>query len=302
MRGLSVWHTFHGWRTRTRWCAKLVLFVVALLLVLYPRLWLLPPSIARLWDLNSVLDPAHPGLQPLAERVQALAPAPAPAEAVQDAVQQVVYEQVPYAFDWETWGVVEYLPTVEETLRAGREDCDGRAVIAASLLRRLGHDAWLVSDFKHTWVLARDPATQAEARGLMAPGAGGQSLIADETGTRAVLDRALFANLGRGLAFGISVFPLLREVLLLAVIAVLTLHPWSSRGQRLAGLALLVVALVAVRWAGAAPAGGASLALLWGGVVAAVAGWLFLAFKRREKGAIGGERSVHVPGAGGDAS
>ena len=44
-------------------------------------------------------------------------------------VEKFVYGHVPYAWDWDTWGVADYLPSVAEVRRMGREDCDGRAVV-----------------------------------------------------------------------------------------------------------------------------------------------------------------------------
>ncbi len=190
-------------------------------------------------------------------------------------VEQVVYRNVTYAFDWDTWGVMDWLPTVDEVLAKGREDCDGRAVVAASLLRRLGYDAHFVTDLKHAWVATPEGE-------LMAPGAGEKTMTGDPNGTRLTLGAGTIANLGRGLAFGVSVFPLGRELIIVAAIGLLTMHPWSSMARRVVGGMLLVAALAFLRAAGAeAQSLSTTPAFTWGGLSLAIIGWLVLAWQAR---------------------
>jgi len=179
------------------------------------------------------------------------------------------------------WGGMDSIPTVAEVAAKGREDCDGRAVVAASILKRLGYDATLACDLKHVWVVARDPRTGAGGE-LMSPGKGEKSLVSTDTGTRFSLTLGLVRNLGRGMAFGMAVFPLLREVILVAVLAALALQPASSRWRRALGCVLCAAALAIVRIAEAPPWGLLDMPnLAWAGVLVLVAGWGLLVYRGR---------------------
>jgi len=276
---LNAWHRFHRRPRWVRWPLKTTLFVLTVALTLYPKVWLIPRCIERLGNMNGVLDPQHPELAQLARQVGRQTPASdLPAR-----VQDVVYERVPYAFDWDTWGVMDYLPTVAEVFEKGREDCDGRAVVAASLLRHLGHEAWLVSDIEHVWVVMREQTpTGPRDHELMTPGRGGKTLVAGETGTQASLSLVMLANVGRGLALGVRIFPLGREIIILAMLCALTLHPWSSPLRRAGGCALLFAGLVLVRLAGTpGQTSHWGHALFYAALISAVTGWILLAIKRR---------------------
>jgi hypothetical protein len=281
----DLWQRIHAWPRRLRWPLKGGLLAVTVLLTLFPKVWLVPVWIERLQHLNEVVDPTYPGLAGLEAQVAArVGEKPALADVVRP-VEEAVYQRIPYAYDWDTWGVMDYLPTVAEVFAMGREDCDGRAVVAASLLRRMGYSGWLVSDLTHTWVVARDDAAaQPVELELMAPGKGQKTLAGRESGagTRLNLGFGAVRNLARGLSFGISVFPVGRELLILSALCVVTLQPWSSIRRRAAGCLLLALALWLLRSAGA-PSGmlGNQPALVWVGAGAGLAGWLLLALKAR---------------------
>ncbi len=237
---MRIWSTLNGWPWYVRGPIKLAAFGLVLLLTLYPRFWLLPRHIQRLRDMDSALQPELPGLSVMAHEVWLTS---RPDEAVLSTVEDVVYWHIPYAWDWDTWGVVDYLPSTSEVLAMGREDCDGRAVVAASLLRRMGYEAHLVCDLKHVWVSC--PQGQ-----LMSPGAGETSLVATESGTQVRFSRGLLANLGRGLTFGIAVFPLGRELIIVAALCAVLIQPRSSVLRRIAGCAAMLLTLVLFRQAG----------------------------------------------------
>lgn len=274
------WHRLHAWRWYARWPLKVAALALVVMLVLYPKVWLIPVWAARLNDLNSVVDPNDPALAPLEAEVRAqLAPGTRlPAALVP--VEKVVYAHVPYAFDWDTWGVMDYLPTVAEVFAQGREDCDGRAVVATALLQRLGYEAWLACDLKHTWVAVRDPSlATADSFELMAPGKGEKTLVGAGAGTRWSLTLGTFSNFGRALAFGIAVFPLGREIIILIALCAVLLQPRASPLRRIVGCAVLTGALILLRVGGTAPSG--MMLWAWLGVMAVVAGCLLLAVPRR---------------------
>jgi hypothetical protein len=73
----------------------------------------------------------------------------------------VLDRQVPYAYDWQSAGVPWYFPTTSEALRAGRGDCESRALVLASILTAKGIPNELRMSFDHIWV--DYPGKQANA-------------------------------------------------------------------------------------------------------------------------------------------
>ncbi|HMQ17400.1 MAG TPA: transglutaminase domain-containing protein, partial [Phycisphaerae bacterium] len=275
----SLWRRFHARRPLRRCAVKLSLLAAITLLVLFPDPRHFVLLLHRLAHLDALIDPDAPQLRPLEDEVRAsLDPQASAAEALA-VVERVVYERLPYSWDWETWGAMEYLPTTREALDMGREDCDGRAIVAAALLRRMGYDARLVTDVVHMWV--RTPEVE-----MMSPSGFAVTLEVPADGAPARVDPSSAAtNLTRGLAYGVSVFPLERELVILAAVVLLTLHPWITRRRAAVGVGLLVVGLAVLRAAGAAAVSGpqAGNPLLMFAVLSsmgsATAGWCVLAFK-----------------------
>jgi hypothetical protein len=280
---VQYWYNLHRRSRLVRWPLKTTLFVLVVAAVLYPKPWLVPSWCARLRDMNTVIDPTDSHLARLQDELLRSADTRPSLPQLRPKLERAVYDAVPYAFDWETWGVMDYLPTVGEVFALGCEDCDGRAVVAASLLRRMGYQADLATDLKHTWVVARDPARPDIAVGFMAPGEGPSMLVRDAQGRlRLRVSADALSNLGRGLAYGIAVFPLERELIILAALCLVLLHPWITRRRWLAGCMLLAAALVLLRLAGAAPRGlAAHPALVWIALAGVVCGCVVLAIKQR---------------------
>lgn len=279
----TYWQQLHRWPRAAQWSLKAVFLGVTVALVLYPKVWLIPTWVGRLRDLNSVVDANAPQIDALQARVLKEVGEGVTLAGVLRPVECAVCDRIPYAFDWDTWGVMDYMPTVAEVFAKGREDCDGRAVVAASLLRRLGYDAWLVTDLKHTWVVARDEGAPVPTdMELMGPGLGEKTLSGTPgaPGTRLRVSVATVANLVRGTAFGVAVFPLGREVVILAAVCAVALQPQSSLRRRIAGCVLLAGALWLLRAAGTrADALAARPPLDWAGLALVLAGCLSLVIK-----------------------
>lgn len=277
---MQWWQTWHERRAWLRWPTKLLLLVAGVWLVLYPEPWMLLQTLERFRTLPTLMAPDFDGLAPLEADVRKLLRAE-PDLDPEEAVELVVYDHLPYAWDWDNWGVMEYLPTVEEALAAGREDCDGRAIVAASLLKRMGHDARLVSDFLHMWVEVDDTET-------MSPGTGAKTVRTTDDRVEVQLNRDTVVNIYRGFAFGITHFPLTRELLILACVILLTLHPQIGFWRFAAAVLLLWIALDLLREVGAdaAELGAARARILEAvGFTLALLGWCILAVKRRRPAA-----------------
>lgn len=277
---MTAWHRWHQRGALQRWTLKTVAFLLLLAVTLYPRLGLAPTWIQRLGHMNSVLDPQHPALAPLEEQVRAATLGTNDPQALLETVQEVVHQQIPYACDWAVWGVMDFLPTVDEVFQQGREDCDGRAVVAASLLRRMGVEAWLVSDVLHVWVETPAGETMNPTGGAKILASGSAAQPAEQQ-TRINLSPGLVFNLARGISYGVAAFPLLRELIILSGLCLLTMHPWSSGWRRLCGCLLLWIALGQVRDSGmdAAMQGNQAAVQAAVGFLLALLGWLCLAVR-----------------------
>ncbi len=204
MRFLFFLNRFR-WYTRLPLKGIILAFTVAAVCFPYPSLLFRQWQRAR--NPNAMIDAHAPGLEPITEELRKRLPSDLSSKEALKRIERFVYEKVPYEWDWNTWGVVDYLPSVEEVLQLGKEDCDGRAVLAASLMRNLGYEVQLVSDFAHMWVKTNEGE-------LMNPGQS-IALVATEKGWE--LNPGAVRKLIQPLAYGISVFPVGRELIVLAV-------------------------------------------------------------------------------------
>lgn len=121
---------------------------VWVLVMLYPD----PGMLVR-----SVRNVSRPVIEPqaVAALAQLLPDDPRAIEA------HVLAREVPYAYDWQAVGVPWYFPTTAEALRAGRGDCESRAVVLASVLTAKGIPNELRVSIGHIWV--DYPGKQANA-------------------------------------------------------------------------------------------------------------------------------------------
>lgn len=227
-----------------RWFTRLPLkwFILGftILLVCFPYPALTLQHMKHWRNPDALIEPNAPSLQPWVEELRLQLPADLPPQDALRRVEKFVYEKVPYEWDWNTWGLSDYLPTVEEVVSKGKEDCDGRAVIAASLLRNFGFESRIVTDFAHVWV-------QTDKGDAMGPGKR-KAIVATEKGMK--FDWGAFLQLPDVLAYGIAVFPWPREAIVLTVAWWLLLNRRSSRRVALVAAASLLAALVLIRWSG----------------------------------------------------
>lgn len=130
-----------------RWAIAL-LVLVWVFVVLYPN----PVVLVR-----SVHNIRHPGIDAVA--VQDLAKSlPDDPKLIEQAVLDRI---VPYEYDWRTSGVPWYFPTTREVLKAGKGDCESRAIVLASILQAKGIHYQLKMSLDHIWV--QYPGKQSNA-------------------------------------------------------------------------------------------------------------------------------------------
>lgn len=220
-----------------RWPTETAIVLLTGLAVAYPYPNVLWRQIVHLCRIDQLPDPHEPALAAVNDQwdryLQSQDVAPrGPADLVRT-VEPFVYAAVPYAWDWDVWGVADYTPTVAEVITQGREDCDGRAVLAAALLRSRGIEAKLVGGNGHVWVWTPYGETMSPI---------GQAATLAEDGVFACL--LSFFN-ARTIAFGVAVFPWQREAVFVAILCWVL---WGTRASR-RWTAVMFLLLIGGWWA-----------------------------------------------------
>jgi hypothetical protein len=216
-----------AWRLLVKWA---VLGLVTLF-ALYPQSVFLVRQIQHLRNIEALIQPDLPEIAVSNREIDAKLN---PEEMRKDelrAVERYVYEHIRYEYDWFNWGNVDYWPTAAEVLERKREDCDGQAVLAASILRARGFKtAHLVANLQHVWVAV-------DGSELMGPQ---KDKNYRRIGGKTVLTLPQWRTVLAGTSM-ICKFPALRSLLILAAALVLAYHPCRN----LTGLlAVFTVALV----------------------------------------------------------
>jgi hypothetical protein len=63
-----------------------------------------------------------------------------------------IERKIRYTNDLFNYKALNHLPTTEEVLQSGKDDCDGQAVLLCSVLRHAGYNAYAVIGPNHAWV------------------------------------------------------------------------------------------------------------------------------------------------------
>lgn len=204
-------HLRPGWR----WPAKLALLGAVVLFTLFPHPALLVRELQHLNDIESLIQPDLPEVAAMNREITAQLKPEASRKEEFRAVERYVYAHIRYEYDWFNWGNLDYWPTAKEAIDRQREDCDGQAIVAASVLRARGFKtAHVVANLQHCWV-AVDGAE------LMGP--------QPDKNFRRVGDRTVltFPELPTvlGSTAMIVKFPAVRCLVMLAAALVLAYHP-----------------------------------------------------------------------------
>ncbi len=218
--------------------AKGLLFLTVLVGVLYPHPVYLVRQVGHLRDTEALIQPDLPFIAEINREIDAKLPEhPTKAQELA-AVERYVYQAIRYSYDWDIWMNVDYWPTAAEVWEKRTEDCDGRAVLSASILRARGFkDAKIVANINHAWV-------EAGGKGLM--GAEKDQNFRREGG-KLVITLPKKETLFTGLA-QVRHFPAWRLAVLVLAAVLLVLHParcWKGFATAslsgFSGLALLYV-------------------------------------------------------------
>lgn len=227
-------------RSWLRWLLKSLTFVVVAFLVLFPRLDRLWTQLQLPLNRNELIDQDSPALVPLIQEFDTTRDPSWERRTLLKKLEGFVRKKIRYDFDWNVWGNVDYFPTVEEAIEKGREDCDGQAVVAASLMRHYGFKAWMTGDFSHIWV-------KTDIGPAMSPGKTEAFRTADG---RRKFNWKILKEIPQHLGLGISIFPLKRELILVLTAWLLLLGSGSSLKKSFKWLLLLVIGLLLIREGG----------------------------------------------------
>ena len=118
---------------------KKAIAAIWILLILFPNPLVLPTDVYRFFEMPTT---------PTADVQQVAATLPANGSAI----EQYVDAHVHYAYDFQAYGVVWYLPTPSDVLKSQQGDCKSRAILTASLLQAKGIPYTMEVSPVHFWV------------------------------------------------------------------------------------------------------------------------------------------------------
>jgi hypothetical protein len=215
----TLWGKLAKPRFIWRLTIKLVIFGCVLFVILYPNPVLFLKQMQNFLDLESLIQPDFSEIDLINREIDAVLPADATREHELNIIQRYVYHHIRYEYDWENWGNIDFWPTAEQVWARKKEDCDGRAVLAVSILRSRGFEsAKLVGNIRHIWV-------DVDRYELMGPDK--EQTITREGGkTRIVLpSRDLLLG---SIAIHIADFPAIRNLIVFFTLIILCYHPCQN--------------------------------------------------------------------------
>lgn len=232
-----------------RWMIKGVFFASLVVVVLNPDLKRALVQIDHTLHPERLIQTNFPGLDSINRAIDRMMVKKGGSEPKQ--VERFVLRNVRYVNDYENWNNIEYWPTAEQVWERRQEDCDGRAVLAVSILRSRGFEsAKLVVGLQHMWIQVdeneKDPLLEPKIIGLLNPAKRRQFELdgsPDSTHyfgiVRALLQPTALRDTSMGLLMDI---PSARKTILMLSLLILCYHPARDL-KRL--LAILLVGLVA---------------------------------------------------------
>ncbi len=119
----------------------LFVFLVWALYVLYPNPTYLTRSVYRLYD---------PPISPHIKEIQYIATATA--ERTPSQTERFIKAAFPYQYDWETYNLPWYFPSVKEAVKKQAGDCKTRFIVIASVLTAQKIPHTLSVSPTHVWV------------------------------------------------------------------------------------------------------------------------------------------------------
>jgi len=211
------------WLAQKKWACRLIvkfgLFVLLFLVITMPNPWLTVKQIAAYIDIEALLNPDFPQMKEINAAIDARLPLHSTFNEEYQTIVKFVYDSIRYEFDWDNWQNSEYWPSAVDVWQRKREDCDGRAILAASIFRSRGYsDATVVASLRHLWIKVGNQE-------LMGPDK--EKLMIVEKGKKHFLLPSLNYML-ESFADQLYYYPLSRMVLILCGSLILLFHPHKS--------------------------------------------------------------------------
>lgn len=210
------WEKLAHVRLIWRVAIKALILGSVIFIVLYPHPVLFFEQLRHYWNAEALIQPDFPGMAGINREIDAALPLHASKDEEFQAIQRYVYEHIRYEYDWRNWGNLDYWPSAAQVWQRQREDCDGQAILAVSILRSRGFaTAKLVGNFRHIWVAV-------ERQELMEPDTeqtftqeGGKTIVA-------LPSREMIFN---SIAFYVAAFPAMRNLSIYLTLLLLCYHP-----------------------------------------------------------------------------
>lgn len=229
--GVQFWRWLATHRPLKRASLKLALLAAVVLFALYPNPVLLIRQLGHLLDTESLIQPDLPAMPEINRDIDQLLATNTPALTEFKAVERFVYRRIPYQYDWHGWWNLDYWPTAAEVWERKREDCDGRAVLAVSILRARGYpEARLVANLQHVWVAVGTNELMGPMADKNFRREGGKMVDGKLVGAKTVITLPSLKTLLDSLAMTCK-FPAWRVVLMLVTLLALVFHPAADTGR-----------------------------------------------------------------------
>lgn len=229
--GTQFWRWLETQRLAKRSAVKLALLAVVVLFALYPNPVLFVRQVGHYVNMESLIQPDLPAMPEINRDIDQLIATNAPVLTELKAVERFVYRRIPYQYDWHGWWNLDYWPTAAEVWERKREDCDGRAVLAVSILRARGHaDARLVANLQHVWVAVGTNELMGPMADRNFRREGGRMVDGKLVGAKTVITLPKLKTLLDSLAMTCK-FPAWRVVLMLVALLALVFHPAADAGR-----------------------------------------------------------------------
>ncbi len=229
--GAQFWRWLQLQRPLKRAGLKLALLTVVVLFALFPNPVLLVQQIHHLLNVEELIQADLPAMPEINREIDGLLASNAPAMTEFKAIERFVYRRIAYQYDWHGWWNLDYWPTAAEVWERKREDCDGRAVLAVSILRSRGYaEARLVANLQHVWVAVGTNELMGPMADKNFRREGGKVVDGKLVGAKTVITLPALKTLLDSLAMTCK-FPAWRVVLMLVTLLALFFHPAVDAGR-----------------------------------------------------------------------
>lgn len=227
----QFWRWLEAQRPLKRAALKVAILAVVVLFALYPNPVLLVRQIGHLLDTESLIQPNLPAMPEINRDIDQMIATNTPALTEFKAVERFVYHRIVYQYDWHGWWNLDYWPTAAEVWERKREDCDGRAVLAVSILRARGYpEARLVANLQHVWVAVGTNELMGPMADKNFRREGGKMVDGKLVGAKTVITLPSLKTTLDSLAMTCK-FPAWRVVLMLVTLLALVFHPHADTGR-----------------------------------------------------------------------